>query len=117
MSFAAGFATDGLSAVFKQSLVRLPLTASGAQALKVLGTGVIAGDAGIASTALLNKLQCRNDSLAITAFLSAGSGAMGANVTDALFKFPSAGTVLGTLVSGGPAFIPTEGGASCTCSH
>jgi hypothetical protein len=60
-----------------------------------------------------------NDSLAIAALAGTAFGAAGSDVQDALtvFKLPAAGAVAGTVVSGGPSFIPTAGSASCTCSH
>lgn len=55
----------------------------------------------------------------IAAIAGSLSGAFGADVVDALtvIKFPSLAAAGGVIASNAPAFIPTEGTASCNCSH
>lgn len=84
VAFGFGFATDGISAAFAGKVAGLGLDAASSFALKTAGNAAIAAASGVAQTALLNKLECSDDSLLSSALWSAAFGALGSSAQDAI---------------------------------
>jgi RHS repeat-associated protein len=83
-SIAAGFVTDGLSALSTKYIAGLGLKTAAQYAARTAANASIAGATNAAQTAFLNWAECRDDNVAQAAVLGFGLGAVGSGLQDSI---------------------------------